>query len=107
MKHCLWLVVGLAVAGCSNGLTYSGYRAQPVSLLTAQDCKFVGPASTATQSRNSAVQDSAIDTANARNQAATIGGNAVVFIITSSTSGASSFQKHAYQCPRIFSGTAD
>lgn len=103
MKQNLLLVAAIIVSGCSNGLTYSGYQVRPVSLLTAADCTPVGAVSEAAHTRTSAVRDASILTANARNKASEIGGNAVVLSIVSSTKGASTYQTNSYRCPSTFS----
>lgn len=104
MKRFFLLVLGVAVAGCSNGLTLSGYQARPISLLTAEDCTSIGSVSDTKRTASSAVRDKSVETANARNRAAAIGGNAVALSITSTASGASSFQMNAYRCPSNFPG---
>lgn len=104
MKRCLLLIVGLVVAGCSDGLTFSGYQARPISLLSAADCTLVGQVSDVRQDVSSAVRDNATRTAQARNRAASLGGNAIALTVTSSTSGSSSYQTNAYRCPSVFLG---
>ena len=104
MKRCILFLLAWVVAGCSSGLTLSGYQTRPISMLSAEDCTFVGPASDVRQTRSSAVLDNAIETANARNRASEIGGNAVVFSITASTPRTSSFQMNSYRCPATLIG---
>lgn len=104
MKRCILFLLATVVAGCSSGLTLSGYQTRPISMLSAEDCTFVGPASDVRQTRSSAVLDNAIETANARNRASEIGGNAVVFSITASTPRTSSFQMNSYRCPATLMG---
>ena len=108
MKQGILILSLVAITGCSDGLTFSGYQARPISLLTASECAVLGPASDSKHMRSSSFQDTAIETASARNRAAAMGGNAVVFStassITASKVPATSFQLDTYRCPSTFLG---
>ena len=103
MRQGILIVSLMALTGCSDGLTFSGYQARPISLLTASDCAVLGPASDANHMRSSSFKDNAMETASGRNRAAALGGNAVVFStassITASKVPTTSFQFDAYRCP--------
>ena len=103
MRQGILIVSLVAITGCSDGLTFSGYQARPISLLTASDCAVLGPASEAKNTRSSSFQDDAVETASARNRAAAMGGNAVVFSTASSVTASkvptTSFQLDAFRCP--------
>ncbi len=99
MRFTVSLGLILVTAACSTELTPAGQQVRQVSIITAENCQFLGAVSRAELLGLTPAQGAGSALNKVRNDVAAKGGNAFVLTTSTTTDDGSFAQADAYLCP--------